>query len=338
MDFLQKQCPVCSMKFQKDDDIVVCPKCGAPYHRECYDKNGRCIFPDLHKSKQSWHEVYDSSEETPPENENEDNNAFIVCHHCGEKNSSHSFICHKCGALLDPHGDDTENEDDMPDKLPSFIANGSSPFMFFIDPMGGVDKNEDFNGVTGAELAKFVRANTPYYMPLFKKLKYKNTGKFNFAAFFLTGGWYLYRKQYAMGIIISVLYFALSISRYIVTMWFAADLWKAAYSAVSAAGISSPDYNDVVSWALSHNSSSELLLMILPSLISTLTFILQLVCGFVANRSYYHHCIRKISSIKKSHGSENVDQLISEKGGVNTPLAWSMMICYLILIFFFSLL
>ena len=334
MDFLEKQCPVCSMKFQKDDDIVVCPKCGAPYHRECYDKNGRCIFPDLHKSKQSWHEVYDKSEELPPEKK--EDNSFLVCRHCGEKNSSHSLICHKCGALLDPNDD--ENDDEMPDKLPSFIENNGNPFLFLIDPMGGVDKNKDFDGVTGAELAKFVRANTPYYMPIFKKLKDKNTGKFNFAAFFLTGGWYLYRKQYAMGIIISVLYFALSISRYIVTMWFAADLWKAAYSAVSAAGISSPDYNDVVSWALAHNSSSELLLMILPSVISTLTFILQLVCGFVANRSYYHHCIRKISDIKKSHGGENITQLISEKGGVNTPLAWSMTICYLILIFFFSLL
>ena len=335
MDFLEKQCPVCSMKFQKDDDIVVCPKCGAPYHRECYDKNGKCIFPDLHKSKQSWREVYDTPEETPPEIQEE--NSFIVCRHCGEKNSSNALICHQCGSLLGP-SDNTENDnDEMPDKMPPFIGNNSSPFLFLIDPMGGVEKEEDFNGVSGAELARFVRANTPYYMPVFKKLKYKNTGKFNFAAFFLTGGWYLYRKQYVMGTIISALYFSLSILRYIIMMWFTNDLWKEVYNAVSASGISRPDYNDVVSWALSHCSSSELLLMTVPSIISTLTFILQLVCGFAANRSYYHHYIQKISAIKKS-GSENINAVISEKGGVNTPLAWSMMICYLIAAFAFSLL
>ena len=337
MDFLEKQCPVCSQKFQKDDDIVVCPKCGAPYHRECYDKNGKCIFPDLHKSKQSWHEVYDKSEDTPAEQDDE--NAFVVCRHCGEKNPKNAFICHKCGSLIlqQPDPDETDNENDD-DEIPNFIGNNSNPFMFIIDPMGGVAKNEDFNGVTGAEMARVVRANTPYYMPIFKKLKDKNTGKFNFAAFFLTGGWYLYRKQYVMGAIISALYFSLSILEYMVTIWFSNDLWKEALSAVSSSGISHPDYNDVISWAFSNNSSNELLLMMLPYILRTLTFILQLVCGFVANRSYYHHCIQKISAIKKSNSSENINAEISEKGGVNTPLAWSMMICYLITIFAFSLL
>ena len=61
MDFKGKICPVCSKEFENDDDIVVCPKCGAPYHRDCYSIEGKCIFPDLHRSKQSWKEVYDKS-------------------------------------------------------------------------------------------------------------------------------------------------------------------------------------------------------------------------------------------------------------------------------------
>ena len=36
--------------------------------------------------------------------------------------------------------------------------------------------------------------------------------------------------------------------------------------------------------------------------------------------------------------NENINAVISEKGGVNTPLAWSMMVCYLIATFAFSLL
>lgn len=38
MDYTGKKCPICSEKFKADDDIVVCPKCGAPYHRSCYEK------------------------------------------------------------------------------------------------------------------------------------------------------------------------------------------------------------------------------------------------------------------------------------------------------------
>ena len=49
MDFLGKTCPVCSQNFHEGDDVVVCPKCGAPYHRDCYKQNGKCIFPELHK-------------------------------------------------------------------------------------------------------------------------------------------------------------------------------------------------------------------------------------------------------------------------------------------------
>ena len=29
-------------------DRVVCPECGAPHHRECYNKNGGCAFTAQH--------------------------------------------------------------------------------------------------------------------------------------------------------------------------------------------------------------------------------------------------------------------------------------------------
>ena len=354
MDFLEKQCPVCSMKFQKDDDIVVCPKCGAPYHRDCYDKNGKCIFPDLHRSKKSWSEVYDTSKPDDKDKKEEAVN-FVTCPVCGEKNPKDNAVCQNCGAALPEQNEESPHYKDPYEQLRDFMrkdpdedeiddfykelnsSDNRNPFIFFIDPMGGVAKDEDFDGVTGAEMAKFVRANTPYYMPVFKRIKSENKGKFNFAAFFLTGGWYLYRKQYVIGTVISVLYFLLTLARYLVVTWFAADLWSEVYSAVSSSGVSYLSYKDVFSWAFSHNSSDELFLMMMPYMISVLTFILQLVCGFAANRGYYKHCVHKISKIKKS-GGENTVKAISEKGGVNTPLAWSMMVCYLIATFAFSLL
>lgn len=36
-------CEGCGRPLALTDDIVVCPDCGAPYHRECYEKLGRCI-------------------------------------------------------------------------------------------------------------------------------------------------------------------------------------------------------------------------------------------------------------------------------------------------------
>ena len=29
-------CAACGKKFTAEDDVVVCPECGTPYHRACY--------------------------------------------------------------------------------------------------------------------------------------------------------------------------------------------------------------------------------------------------------------------------------------------------------------
>ena len=42
MDFYKYKCPVCNKQFKESDDIVVCPDCGAPHHRECWEKEGKC--------------------------------------------------------------------------------------------------------------------------------------------------------------------------------------------------------------------------------------------------------------------------------------------------------
>ena len=41
-------CEGCGRPLALTDDIVVCPDCGAPYHRECYEKLGRCIHTPAH--------------------------------------------------------------------------------------------------------------------------------------------------------------------------------------------------------------------------------------------------------------------------------------------------
>ena len=38
--FKNEKCAACGMKFFDDEDIVVCPECGAPYHRECWNRVG----------------------------------------------------------------------------------------------------------------------------------------------------------------------------------------------------------------------------------------------------------------------------------------------------------
>lgn len=48
MDFKKFICPVCNNAFKDGDDVVVCPDCGTPHHRECWKITGKCFNENLH--------------------------------------------------------------------------------------------------------------------------------------------------------------------------------------------------------------------------------------------------------------------------------------------------
>ena len=53
-DYKGNTCPVCKQKFKEADDIVVCPDCGTPYHRECWKKVGVCVHQADHAAGFEW--------------------------------------------------------------------------------------------------------------------------------------------------------------------------------------------------------------------------------------------------------------------------------------------
>ena len=54
MDFYKYKCPVCNKQFKEGDDIVVCPECGTPHHRECYEQEEHCFYQDKHSQNFSF--------------------------------------------------------------------------------------------------------------------------------------------------------------------------------------------------------------------------------------------------------------------------------------------
>ena len=53
--YIGNTCPVCGEKFKDDDDVVVCPDCGTPYHRACWQKTGVCLHQAEHAAGFEWH-------------------------------------------------------------------------------------------------------------------------------------------------------------------------------------------------------------------------------------------------------------------------------------------
>lgn len=86
-------CEGCGKAFTEDDDIVVCPECATPQHRECYNKNGACVNEHRHTEDYSWQ---GAAENTAPSFENEDKIKKIPCPNCGYENPEGSEFCKQC--------------------------------------------------------------------------------------------------------------------------------------------------------------------------------------------------------------------------------------------------
>lgn len=188
------KCPVCDKKFIEGDDVVVCPVCGAPHHRECYKIEGKCHFEAEHASGKQW------EAETPKAEEHDHSADPKKCPKCTATNPPDAIFCQICGYPM---------RDKKPEPEQNFNPYGIPPIDItaFTTPYGGVDPEEDIDGVTAKELALFVGENSFYYVPRMKQMK--KTGKktsWNWSAFIFNFMYYFNRKMYLMGAVMLALF------------------------------------------------------------------------------------------------------------------------------------
>ncbi len=170
MDFKKFHCPVCNKNFTENDDVVVCPECGTPHHRECYKITGKCFNENSHGTETSVAESFKNSEEkiveeipqvTPAENSDE--------------NAEKPFKING-------------------KELPDFIKFSSV-------------QDHLIEGKHSSLFEAAVGKNQNYYIPKFLLMNTLNRGiSFNFVAFFAPFSWALYRKMYKIAALIFAAY------------------------------------------------------------------------------------------------------------------------------------
>ncbi len=315
MDYIGNKCPVCNEYFHIGDDVVVCPDCGTPSHRECYIKNGRCINHDKHA------DGYDYSTDTAQNPECED--GFITCKKCGTKNEDDLFFCRKCNAPLQEAQTPPPNQYG-PQQSQGQPFPGMGPNVFFVDPLGGIKPETDLgDGVTVGECAKLVKQNTPYFITVFNSIVKFTKSRFNFCAFLFGGGYLLYRKMYKLGTLLT-LFQALVIGAeyYFASSSIYADFFKAMYMA---------DFPSIQHHFYKLGSFDATMLIIFL-ICSVLVFVTKIVLGACTNRLYLKHCKKQIIKINsKAMPSTDKDKEYAKKGGVNVALSMSLLVSYLIL-------
>lgn len=202
-------CPVCGKPFSPEDDVVACPTCGAPHHRHCWQKQGHCHFEEDHGTDRQWSRERQKTESARAASPSD--SAQRRCPHCGHENPAFAEFCAHCGR---PTGADDWQSAHTHTPPPQATPFGGGytppygeyrPFHATIDPLGGVAPDEELEGVPAEELATFVGNNTAYYLPRFRRFSREGSKcNWNWAAFFLTPYWLLYRKQYVAGVLVLV--------------------------------------------------------------------------------------------------------------------------------------
>lgn len=284
-----QSCPICHAYLFDDDDIVYCPICGAPHHRDCYNSVGHCGLEELHGTSEQYdRDKFVAKEAEHEKEETEEKTTLrqgeVKCSMCGEVYSFDLPACPKCG---------TPN-----------ISRISPSFAGF-DFLGGVPADYNIGaGVTADEAKRFVVTNTTRYVPKFASLTVKHKASWNWAAFLFPCGWNLGRKMYKNGILIGIL----SITAAILSI----PLLKILYnSGVMQTNSYTTAAQNIYSYLPEVNTATVLL----AAAGGLLNLVIRILCGIFADSTYKNYCISCINKIKTE--SDDVDYDYRKKGGIS---------------------
>lgn len=259
------KCPVCNgYLFEDADDIVVCPICGAPHHRECYKSLGHCGVEELHGTEQQYDKTHSFKNST----DNTDR-AESLCKGCGKPMTNDMLFCPHCGKMRG----ETVNE------------GPEQGYIFYkrLDPLGGVHPTTDLgDGVTAKQAADFIKVNTTRYIP-----KFASTSKasWNWLAFILPYSFFFYRKMHKVGAIVSAIY----VSAIILGLPMQAEVLE-----LMATLPINPTVQDMFSILMQNSQAVSGTNVLLYGISLVLILILRIVCGIFADNWYKNHVIESV--------------------------------------------
>ena len=277
-----QKCPVCHAYLFDDEDVVFCPVCGAPHHRDCYNAVGHCALEDKHGTADQYDASIYKTEETKEHSEEktEQTENVVRCRFCGNELTDDAKFCPHCRAPR-------ENA--------------------VLNPFGNIKKDTILeDGIKAEQLARFTLINPARYVKKFFSLNKKNRASWNWAAFLFPCEWSLYRKCYKSGIFMGVLLVA------------AALLTMPLEKALSQFVLQNANYQEIATVLLENSDKIGLLPMILSLISGVITLGVRVFAGVYGDYIYRSTAIERIKEINES--PEEKDDLYRKKGGVNILL------------------
>ncbi len=287
MNYIGEKCPVCHKVFTGDDDIVVCPECGSPHHRECFKLENKCAYEDRHSTGYKWQRT------SAGENSGSSGESTVNCPVCHFPNKSADDVCVRCGFKLQPEA--RENSQGHQEYGYGQFQGQGAPHGMFRGADGnpdlgsilsymGFDPNEDMgDGSTLKDVSSFVGPNTLYYIPIFKRMKDFGTKiSFNLSCLIFPNLYFANRKMWFWAILATILEIICSLPTMLVYM--AGMISDGVFSMAGAEAISS--------FVSSHKND----LIFFSEIFNIAFWAVKIICCIFGNWLYYRF---SLSSLKK---------------------------------------
>lgn len=196
MDWKGHKCVSCHKTFAEGDDIVICPECGAPYHRACYAAEGRCVFSAKHGGEFEY---------LPPEAKPDVNAGGPVCVVCHTQNPPDALFCERCGQPIRPGME----PGDAPEHAPHYAApdqNGTDAFRNGQyapqNVMTQLHLAKEYDGIATQDWMTYIGNSAPYYLYQFQRMN--ESGRktsFCWSALLVPEYYFFYRRMWGWGIL-----------------------------------------------------------------------------------------------------------------------------------------
>ncbi len=320
MNYIGYDCPVCKKPFAEGDDIVVCPVCGAPHHRACYQQKGGCGLEENHAKGIAWEDQAvppaggqpngsqtDGSARAGRQNYSTGEGAMQRCPSCGSINPADGIFCQVCGTMMrrsaqSGYGPSNPFEGQAPNQQYQNVYTASS-----FAPYGGMNPEETIGEASVKEIATYIGPASGFYLSRFRLYKANNrSSSFCWSGFLFGFLYFFYRKVYRVAVPLLIIFLFSMIPSFVYSYEYLRE--------ISLQYASIPFPLPVITTPMLEQ------LALISNIAQAANFVVSCIMGFTGHKLYLQDINRKISAIKARGQAENTDEYIrtlSREGGVS---------------------
>ena len=298
LDYTNVECPVCKKPFTEKDDIVVCPECGTPHHRECYFSLSHCVNEEKHAEGY----VFEMPRIKQIEKQILNGDVF--------KNENNNEAEPEIKVY---------NQDENGGEMPPVI---STPILGGMGQLGiDVGENPKIADIPIDEVTAFVGVDQSSSRLIFKlaiidKLK---TVRLNFITLFFPYLWFFYRKMYKVGALVIALMLASTlIFTNANTLNYNMKIYQLAARRAQGA-ISVEEYNAAALELSESGTGNSEYFDMAPQV---LNLAIRIVFALLANKLYLEHMKKQVFKAREDCSSmEEYMDALRKRGGKSVGAA-----------------